>query len=384
MFAVGREGDERVTPVSSGAISLFGGKIEETLNAVASRRGARVASGVRLDFGDCVQDYPYILIDQFGLLVIDVQIWPGTRIKGSGDSKTWTAKAEGTASERLPNPIHAGRRRLEILGDTLLACGRTIAPEYFSFLVVFAGADLSGISVSDDERVRVVDVAEVAERLDLRYDFAMNAGVIEPSEVEDLASLMRTLDRSDDPLRAGSGVTAQGSAGLLGKLRKKAPANVAIGDSYAGVAPVAPRLLVDRYPDSNAPAPQRKSALPVLLLVLGLAVIAGLYFTDGMYVVRATFDSFMDSKAGVAEEVPPIQDSGVSVVTVEAAQRVLLESAPDVYAALNDRARPDVTTLDGYTTFTWALSENRPAHLPEETISLTFDGAGDLRGAKRE
>ncbi len=265
-----------MTAGSHSAASRSENHVEETLARVASERGARVVSDVRLDLGGHTQYYSHILVDNLGLLVIDVLSWPGARVKGSTGFAKWTAKGESGPRETFANPLPANERRTKLLAEVLLTCGRRLAPEYFSDLVVFSGADISDVSVREPESIRITDADELESRLKLRYDFAMNAGALEASEVDDLVSLLRTLNRVDDPIAAAqSGRGSLLREGILDLLFRRQPAQATVCDSVAGVAPSAPRLTEDTPPDADTKETHHRAAVAAVaipLLLMGAAV----------------------------------------------------------------------------------------------------------------
>jgi hypothetical protein len=375
--------------VSEGAVALLADKVARSLEAVAGRHSARLVKGVRLDLGEYSQDYPYILIDRYGLLAIDVQVWPGSVVKGAAGSRTWTSKRKGSSANTFTSPLLAGRRRTSLLSEALLTCGRRLPSECFSYLVVFAGADMTQISVPDPESGRLVDLAQLEDRLNMRYDFATSAGTIEPSEIDDLVSLLRVLDRSDDHVATpASGHRKSLRDSLAGMLSSKRSVTVNVNDSAAGVAPSAPRLSGDgRYPSVGGSAAKRQSALPILLLALLILVAVWLFQFGGMTVFTDWVNAVVSGRVRQAEaaEVPVSPETGGAFVSVDTAERVLFESAPDIHSTVLNRGAPNVTQREGLVTFSWRFVDNRPGFVPgEKTIALTFDAAGNLRGVNME
>ena len=336
-------------------------RIGETLDRVASERGARIVRDIRLDFGAHSQEFSHILIDRHGLLVIDLQLWPGARIHGSTRSRTWIARAKGASRERFDNPLVENARRSEVLVEGLLISGRRIGPDYVSGLVVFGGADTSGVSLGDTAANRMIDASEIRDRLGERYDFATNAGALQPAEIDDLVSLLHQIDRSDSPLPA-------------------------LGDKGADPAPIAPRLTAERYPDSAAGRLRDRRPRATLLVLLALVALAvWLFLYGGLAIVTEVPVALLAGEDPSAEAQAADRGSMADQVSVETAEQVLRDAAPEIYRFTRDLGAPEVVQADGHTTFIWSYLGGAPDEPPRErTIELTFDASGNLRGVSRE
>lgn len=171
-------------------------RVDDLIGQVAERFGARLVHNVILQVDDRFSHFDYILIDCFGPLVIDVELWPGYSIAGDANAPTWTATPADGRTEWFSNPLLANRQRARDLHQVLLLNGSRLAPEYVTDLVVFDGSDTSALQLPDFERLRVLDLALLEDAVRSRYDFAPNPGGLQRLDVDAFAGRLHALDRT--------------------------------------------------------------------------------------------------------------------------------------------------------------------------------------------
>lgn len=171
-------------------------RVDDLIGHVAEKFGARLVHNVLLDVGDRLSHFDYLLIDRFGPLVIDVELWPGFVISGDSNAPTWTATPADGRTEWFSNPLLANRQRARDLHEVLVLNGNRVAPEYVTDVVVFHGSDTSNLQLAASDRWRVFDSSQLEEALRSRSDFAPNAGSLQRLDVDAFAARLHTLDRT--------------------------------------------------------------------------------------------------------------------------------------------------------------------------------------------
>jgi len=372
---------------SEGAAKLFAGPIESTIRAFAAGRGARVERDILLDVGERTEPYSFILIDRHGLLGIDVQMWVGAEIEGSGSSKSWSARLKGEKPSKFESGLEAGSRRVRTLNEVLAACGRRLGPEYVAHLVVFAGADLSKLQLTPVERLTVIAADDLGSTLEARYDFAVNPGALVPGEVSDLASLLTTLNRFDDAeAQARHAGLVSETPGLFGKrFERQREVQVGVSDSASGVAPAAMRLAQDRYPSHSpsASSTQKRPTPRIVWLVLVALVLLSvwLFALGGLTTVSDVVGAVLSTGSRQVTQPATSVDAQSPLVELDHAQATLKETAPEVFAQATDLDSPMVNHAEGFSLYTWHYVEQSGQ---PRTMTLTFDASGMLRGANRQ
>lgn len=369
----------------SAAEGYLMGQVELALDGFAERSGARVVHGLLLELGERMEMIDHVLIDRYGALVIDVQPRPSARVAGSSKDRSWTARISKGRRQKIESPLRANTRRAGLLCEALRVCGRSLAEDYFSDMVVFAGADIEGLQLSDAESLKVVDSKQLVAALQARHDFAVNAGVLEPHEVADVASLVRTLDRSDDPGARLRLETPKPRKGLTLPFGRKVPEQAGVSAEAVGFAPVAVRLANDRFPDVyvSETKPTRSSTPPIFLLAMIAAVAVWLFAYGGLGLVQSRIPVVL-GMFQTADNEPvsrTVQTPLPGDTALENAKAVLRTNAPAVYEQIGNPNSPEIASSDQFTSYTWHYTPTRGSTQGQpQWISLTFDANGVLRG----
>lgn len=345
-------------------------QVDAIVRSVAARYGLRLVSGLLLEVSGQSVHLDYILMDRHGFLILAADPMPGQAITGSSDDAQWKARADGAKAERFDNPLKQNRRSISLLKEALVVTGRRFADEYFTDLVVFGGADISGLKLNGVERLKVVDARDLEATIQARYDFSPNPGLIEQHEIDDLTSLFKALDRSDS--RGPHAVeAAPARVGPLAALRRPKVSTVAVADHVAGLAPSAPRLSGERYPDSTSGKRRGAVFAGALPLVLILALGVWLFGFGGYGAVVSQVLALWPAPTATAPQPAPTQ--GATIPTEEAVSR-FRKMQPQIYALVDSPDSPTVQTADGVSKFTWTYvisNENSP-----HTYTLGFNTAG--------
>lgn len=361
--------------------SFFSSQVDGAIARAARESHAYVLPDVLIDLKVRTTRCDYLWLDRYGVLAIDVQEWPGAQLRGTQSSRQWSAAAKGSRRAHFSNPLQQGVERRMLLLDALLSCGRRLSHDYVQTLTVFTGSDLTKLRLDDTQRSRCVDVSALEAFLKSREDFPPNAGIIEPHQLDDLHSLLRMLDRSEDE---DAVVRHEGSTRVVRRslpFSRPEPTKVMVADAKLGAAPRAPRI-TDRYPAAAVAKP--KSALPVLLLILLILLPTWLFLLGGTQTLGAQLGM-------LSQFLPGYDPNGTQALTaptqpgddgVDRAVAVLQEYAPDVAASAVNLHTPTVTFNGDSTAYTWVY--RRPDGSPTPgTMTLTFDDVGTLRGAER-
>lgn len=363
------------------------GQLDSVIRQVAAEKGAVVCHDVLLDLNTKTADYPYILVDQYGLLIIDVEVWPGASISGRSSSRRWTARIRGVGRQTLDNPYRGNSYRMDALIEALLACGRRLPPEYVTHRVVVAGADTSRLKLTDSDAARLLGPLDLEPDLRARYDFAVNLGALDKKDVEGIGSLLATIDQSDN-----AAVQHRHHSRRAPKILAPLPelgAEVSISKSAAGVGPVAPRLTGERYPSIAAPA-KKSTPRSAWLGLVAVVLLAAWLFAFGGY--ETTSDLIAGMIRGARRSGPSAGTPAMPAPTsmgmhwngeIQNAQSTLRDGSPEIYARLIDRDSPQVTQDGEFTVYTFHYIE------PEDTggfdpkwVALKFDASGNLVGVE--
>jgi len=364
----------------------FAGDRSESVDAVVARvagaNGARVVRDVLLDLTVTTADYSFIVIDQYGLLIVDVEMWPGAVVLGASASKKWHARFAGAPKQSFANPLKENARRIDVLLEALLAFGRRIPRDYVTDLVVFVGAEIGSLALTDAEKARTTDAGGLEAALRARYDFAINSGAIETEEIKGLVSVLATINRFDTreaQARHGQGLKPRWA---LPFSRRKPEVEVGLADAVLGIAPVAPRLTGDRYPSLAAPPRKRAPIGGIVALVAVVALAGWLFLLGGYDLVTTSLADLTRRPAPPASEVTiPAASRSAPTVSIEVAKARLYEVSPEIYSTVVGIDSPQTMVSGGITAFTWqyVVQAKGGASPRVYNITLTIGADGKVR-----
>lgn len=358
-------------------------QIDRLVRDAASAYRMRVVHDATLEVNGESFRYDYVLMDRFGLLVLEVVAWPGHRLSGTGNKSQWKATRDGEKPVPFENPFIGNAAKLAALRQSVAIAGRRFADEYFTDLVVYVADDVSKLRLAGLEQMKFVEARSLTSELQARHDFAPNPGIIEASELDDLVSLFGVLDRTGS--RAAVEIGDERGRPRAWPFGRKQGTRVAIADGVAGVAPVAPRLTADRYPDEER-KPVRTGAAAVALLLSLVAIALWLFMYGGYSEVIARVPAVAElwaqpqpQPASVPEPAP--LERVVPAVDLETAKAAYQQAAPEQYAATKRVDFPEVHHDSGQITYVWTyVPTDGPRAGTPQYMALTFDPAGQLVG----
>lgn len=140
----------------------------------------------------------HVVVDQYGVLVIETKARTNALIRGTYADAKWTACYPGGQKKTLQNPLRQNEQHLNLLHQLLKEDGLALALDQVRGLTVFVDSDVSKLELDSVTALRVADLAQLEERFSERYDFAIGT----PLTAEETAALAQSvfrLDRSTDP-----------------------------------------------------------------------------------------------------------------------------------------------------------------------------------------
>jgi hypothetical protein len=380
--------------ISDSAHPLDRKGIGDALQAESAALRYRVVGPLLLDAGDATARVSHMLVDQFGILLIDVEEQVGS-VRGKSGDKTWTLTAAAGARETFRNPLRQNDLNRQILHRVLHASGRNLPPQYVQSLVVFTGADTSSLELEEIDALRVIPAGEVLGFVRDRYSFPPNVGGLDKAEVADVVSFLVSVDRSKDPgtvARHADYIALAGKKETLWQKKRPHPSEA--------TPSIATQVIFkgdDRYPDGSQvlPPPRRKSLLPMLTLVLLIAIAAWLVVGNGLTVLAGYVPALgplaSDARQLLSPTPPavpqaspqaPPQAAPMSAPPVGAdvplALRRLREVDPRMYAALANRNSPDVSGGNGEWTYTWTYLKAVGGSVQVRKIAVALGPDGQI------
>jgi hypothetical protein len=368
---------DRANSIGTGGERL----VAETLQRLSLRYDFRQLDNVVLKVGKATSQIDHLVVDPFGIVIIESKVRNAAHIKGQDGEKNWTACYPGGKSKPFQNPLRQNQWHDTALRQVLKDADITLEPDYIDTLVVFVGADLSGLSLRDAERQRVLDVGQLEAYFAMRARKAEDRPSIVAPFVQDLLVTIARADKSrDDPTMAAHAAHRAG---------KRQPT---VGSSAEAAAKRKALSDLDRWKRAHPQEAGSRSegsssstyyiGLPAGLarLVVGILAIALLYLA----VTSGAVDQglrLLSAFLAPASTASPSATSGVAAgPTLAVAKQRLNELAPDVYAAASDLDSPKIASRTDGTAFTWHyLSKPKPNTAFVRTFTLVLGPDGSMR-----
>lgn len=336
-------------------------EVARELARLAPQYGMSVINDVLLKVGPMTAQLDHVIVDRFGVLILESKVRRGAHIKGNHVEKRWTACYDRGKNKAFQNPLAQNREHENALFRALSDAGQPLPPDYIKSAVVFVGADLSGLQLDALAKARVVDVAELEHLIKARHDFALNAGDLDESRIREIAGLITGLDRSRDPR-----VVEEHAAYRQGR---RAPSGVgrSRGSASSGRAKEPSKPLLDRIAERLARLAMRAA---VAALAVGLWWWA--FLGPGQPVVMGLLKTMLTGglKASASAREP----------SVFQAKAALQGASPEIYAALLDPDHPRISKSSKGTTFTWDYLRASGSQAVVKTVAVTLAPDGHVVG----
>lgn len=335
-----------------------------------------------LKVGPMTAQLDHVVIDRFGVLILESKVRTNALIKGNDREKKWTACYPSGKYASFQNPLRQNEEHENVVRQALEAAGNELEPDYVKSAVVCVGANLSELKLDSLSRARVVDVEQLEELLKRRHAFALNPGDISPAQIATLSGLLRGLNRATDESVVGQHVAYRGGT----------PVNSATPHRQSPI-PAQPRTAWTRPPARPLPrGAERQLARPITRLTRGVTNAAVGCLARLFILVAVGFgfwwlfvgpgaplltDMLLPGPTAAPTAAP---QASPGVGNIPQAKAALQEYAPDKYPLVSNLDTPIVTTVPEGTTYTWEYVVAAGNTAEVKTIALTLDRAGQLKG----
>lgn len=363
--ASGRRGTrvdfERANSIGTGGERL----VAETLQRLSLRYDFRQLDNVVLKVGRATSQIDHLVVDQSGIVIIESKVRNAAHIKGQDSEKMWTACYPGGTHKSFQNPLRQNQWHDTALRQVLRDADISLEPDYIDTLVVFVGADLSGLGLRDAERQRVLDVGQLDTYFERRAAKAEDRAPLVAPFVDDLLVVIAGEDRSRDEQ-----TMAAHAAHRAGKAQSTA-------GPWAGTVPGRATPRAARGASSRSALDDLVSGLVRAALGAMALVLLWLFAMNGGLDWLGRLITPMLLPRSAAQTAPA--GSSVGPTPAVAKQR-LKELSPDVYAAASDLDSPAVASRPDGTAFTWHyLAKPKPNTAVVRTFTLVLAPDGTMR-----
>ncbi len=171
-------------------------QVSQRLRSLAPRYGFEFRDKVLLKRRGITAECDHILVDRFGILIIETKV-RNAMILGTSTDKTWTAMYHGKG-KKFQNPLLQNMQHQSIVRQVLSDAGEVLSADQVKRAVVFVGADLSRLDLEAADTYRVKDVEHLEEILSGRDSFPPNDGCLGPDDVARIVTLVDRLNQAGE------------------------------------------------------------------------------------------------------------------------------------------------------------------------------------------
>ena len=265
-------GRTRLATANSTPLSDLGQRrVSQALASEAAALGCLLVENLLLDAGDATAQLKHVLVDEYGILLIESNDCEGSA-RGTSANRTWSA-SHHRRRLRFPNLLRQNDRNRQVLQRLLVASGRDLPARYLQSLVVFTAADLDRLRLDEVDALRVIPECDLIDFIRARYDFPPNEGGLDRSgdrRSRLVPHVARQVQRSRRPRVARQEVASASKRfeWRRPKRPERAPLSTATRVHLRSRRPLPRRLSSREAPSTPDHSGARLGVLVVLLLVL--------------------------------------------------------------------------------------------------------------------
>lgn len=175
-------------------------EVQRELKNLAPQFGFHPLTRLLIAFPWGTSQVDHVLVDRFGILILETKLRQNAVLFGSDVEKHWTAHYPATKKNyKLENPLLQNAEHENALRQALNVRHPSLKPDYVNSAVIFVGADLSKLQLRELNRSRVERVEQLGDLLQHRADFAINPGDLSRDDILGLLVTLCELDCSDRP-----------------------------------------------------------------------------------------------------------------------------------------------------------------------------------------
>ena len=173
-------------------------RVAEILEKLRLTLGYGLIHDVLVDFNGHTTQMDHVLIDRFGVLVVETKSY-GAKLLGTSADHNWTACYRDGNRRPLFNPLKQNDIHRTWLHKLLVQYQRDMPDKYVQSLIVFVRGEIDDLNLSETDRMRVVTTDGLAQYVTARYDFQPNEGQLGVEAQTDLWDFLCTQNKSADP-----------------------------------------------------------------------------------------------------------------------------------------------------------------------------------------
>ena len=130
----------------------------------------------------------HIVVDRYGIVIVDAELHVGATILGTDTGTKWTATFLNGQVAEFRNPLYLNAGNENLVKQALADLGVKLEPSEIRSVVVFSGADISRLSLVEVNTLKVKTTESLSEYFDARYTLPPNNGRLTGPDIDRVVS----------------------------------------------------------------------------------------------------------------------------------------------------------------------------------------------------
>lgn len=164
--------------------------IASELRRLSAHNGFSVVDHVVFTRGLVSAVVDHVVVDRYGVVLVDAELHSGATILGTDTDGKWTASFPDGSVAEFRNPLYLNAGNENLVRQALTDLGLKLEPSEIRSVVAFAGADISRVSLVEVSAVKVKTSAGLGEYFDARYTLPPNAGRLTAPDIDRVVSAL--------------------------------------------------------------------------------------------------------------------------------------------------------------------------------------------------
>lgn len=165
-------------------------RISAELQRLAPHYGFSAADNVVFARGLISATVDHVVVDRFGVLIIDAEPHEGAAILGTDTDTQWTATYSTGQVKEFRNPLYVNGGSENLVRQALADHGVNLEPAEVRSAVVFVGADISRLSLVEVNALKVRTAETIADIFESRYANPTSTGRLTGADIDRIMTLV--------------------------------------------------------------------------------------------------------------------------------------------------------------------------------------------------
>jgi hypothetical protein len=182
------------------------GRVAARLGELAQHYGFSFVNRVALTRGLVTASIDHVIVDRYGVLLVDVEQYEGAAIRGSDTGNQWAATFPDGQVTEFRNPLYLSAGNENLARQALSDRSIVLEPGQIRGAVLFVGADTSQLSLVEVSALKVRTLEHIVDMFEARYNSPPNSGQLTAPDIAHIVSVIGELTEAAviDEEQAGS------------------------------------------------------------------------------------------------------------------------------------------------------------------------------------